>query len=204
MTEWMLLIYIVPSQPSRKRAYVWRELKRLGAVYLRDGVALLPRREELEMALQIVAGRIREYDGTAHLLLSPRFQSGEERDLVRLFQNERLDEYREVHHAGVRFLRDVLAEVDADDFGFPDVDKLESELGRLDRWQAQVAARDYFHAPDAPRVRNLLEKCHQAFENFTATASMRHAQPREGSEDAFERLGASGVSEEVAAHDFPL
>src|SRR5438309_7457883 len=49
--EWLLLIYTLPSQPSRKRAYVWRELKKVGAVYLRDGVAILPRRPDLEERL---------------------------------------------------------------------------------------------------------------------------------------------------------
>ena len=37
--SWLLLIYTVPSQPSRKRAAVWRDVKKAGAVYLRDGRA---------------------------------------------------------------------------------------------------------------------------------------------------------------------
>jgi hypothetical protein len=37
-----LLIYSVPAEPSRKRAYVWREVKKLGAIYLRDGVCIQP------------------------------------------------------------------------------------------------------------------------------------------------------------------
>ncbi|HLJ67242.1 MAG TPA: Chromate resistance protein ChrB, partial [Chloroflexota bacterium] len=131
--DWLLLIYVVPSQPSRKRAYVWRELKRLGAVYLRDGVAILPGRADLEERLQAVAGRIDEYEGSADVLLSPRFATNRDEALIERFRQDRLDEYKELHHACVRFLRDVLSEVDADVFSFPDVDNLESELGRLRR-----------------------------------------------------------------------
>jgi len=32
--RWLLLVYRVPSEPTRLRAAVWRRLKSLGAVYL--------------------------------------------------------------------------------------------------------------------------------------------------------------------------
>lgn len=199
----MVLIYTVPSQPTRKRAYVWRELKRLGAVYLRDGVALLPRREDLEQHLREVAGRIEEEDGSAHLLIAPRFGLGSDDRLIPQFQQERREEYRELHHAGVRFLRDVLADVDADDFGFPDVDKLESELARLHRWQEQIAARDYFTAPGSDPTRELLEKCDRAFETFVSTASQRENARAPQAEDVFERLGG-GIGVDPNPDTYPL
>ena len=130
-------IYTLPSQPSRKRAYVWRELKKLGAVYLRDGVATLPRRPDLEQHLREIVRRIEEYEGTVDLILSPRFATEREGSLVVRFQEERVAEFREVYHASV-LLRDVLHGVDSDEFGFPDVSNLESELGRLHRWYEQI------------------------------------------------------------------
>lgn len=201
--EWLVLIYTVPSQPSRKRAYVWRELKRLGAVYLRDGVALLPNRSELETQLRTIAERIVEYEGSPHLLLSPTFASTEEGSLVQRFQDERREEYRELHRACVRFLRDVLTEVDAEDFGFPDVDNLDSELGRLRRWQEVIATRDYFGAPGADLAQAVLEKCATAFEQFTQTASERVEEPIERRDDVFERLGGVTATNPIP-DDFPL
>lgn len=201
----MVLIYTVPSQPTRKRAYVWRELKRLGAVYLRDGVALLPHRGDLEPRLSEVDDRIREYEGTSYLLLSPHFPAGSDDTLVQAFQEERREEYRELHHAGVRFLRDVLADVDADDFGFPDVDKLDSELGRLHRWLEQIQTRDYFNAPGSDLTREILDKCDRAFEQFTSTASER--QERDGTiagDDVFDRLGGPSEPGEPVPEDYPL
>lgn len=206
--DWQLFIYSVPSQPSRKRAYVWRELKRLGAVYLRDGVALLPRRADLEERLQAMAERVEAFEGEADLILSPRFASPREQQLVERFQEERAAEYRELHHACVRFLRDVLEEVDAEDFGFPDVDKLESELGRLKRWGEQIQARDYFAAPGRRRVRDALDKCERAFEAFASKASehagaMPAASSGARQEDVFERLGGS-ESPAPVPDDYPL
>lgn len=202
--DWVLLIYTLPSQPTRKRAYVWRELKRLGAIYLRDGVALAPGLPQVKLRLQEVADRIQEFEGTADLVLSTQFSEQRERDLVDRFQEERSAEYRELYHACVRFLHDVLHEVDADDFGFPDVDALESELARLGRWDSQINSRDYFANPDAEKVADILAKCRTAFERFASEASERAQEfEHEPHDDAFERLGAES-SNEGETEDLPL
>jgi hypothetical protein len=203
-TSWRLLIYTVPSQPTRKRAYVWRELKKLGAVYLRDGVALLPHREDLEARLREIAARIEEYEGTADIVAVPEFPTERSATLVERFQEERLAEFRELHHACVRFLRDVLHEVDADDFGFPDVDNLDSELARLHRWHEQIEERDYFGAPGSDRVRDILAKCDEAFERFAGTASGRADGEAPETEDVFARLGGASTDADPVPDDYPL
>jgi hypothetical protein len=197
--DWLLLIYTLPSQPSRKRAYVWRELKRLGALYLRDGVAILPTKPELRERLEAIVVRVEEYEGTADLAVT-RFTTDRDAALIERFREERLAEYRELHHACVRFLRDVLHEVDSEDFGFPDVENLEGELARLHRWHEQIAARDYFGAPGRERVLDILDKCDRAFEHFSSEAATeeRAAKP---TEDVFERL--SGAAEPVS-EDYPM
>jgi hypothetical protein len=201
-SEWQLLIYTLPSQPSRKRAYVWRELKRLGSLYLRDGVALLPRRADLDQHMQEIVTRIAEYEGEADLILSPAFSKAREETFITRFREEREAEYRELYHACVRFLRDVLHEVDADEFGFPDVDNLESELSRLKRWASQISARDYFGAPGSAKVAEILDKCDRAFERFAQDASERQDRDNARPDDVYERLangssGSAGVPEDV-------
>src|SRR5215217_164540 len=65
--RWVLLVYRLPREPSRHRVAVWRKLRDLGALYLKDGVAALPEdavtREQLEW-LQL---RVREAGGEAIL-----------------------------------------------------------------------------------------------------------------------------------------
>ncbi|MBV9281402.1 MAG: hypothetical protein JOZ41_15080 [Chloroflexi bacterium] len=202
---WLLFIYTLPSQPSRKRAYVWRELKRLGSVYLRDGVALLPRRPDLEQRMQAVVERVEQYEGSADLVRAPPFAAQRDAQLIGRFREERGEEYRELYHACVRFLRDVLQEVDADDFGFPGVENLEGELGRLHRWKDQVQERDYFAGPGLERVEEILGKCDRAFERFAGTAHERlDGERRPQREDVFERLGGPPMPEAEVQEDFPL
>lgn len=202
MQKWILFIYTLPSQPSRKRAYVWRELKRLGAVYLRDGVAALPYSRELEQRMQAIGERVEEYEGTVDLVLSPKFAPNREEAIVSRFKQDRESEYKELHHACVRFLRDVLHEVTEDDFGFPDVDNLEGELGRLHRWFDQIRERDYFNAPGSVQVEKILLKCDTAFEHFAATAQERNNGTAPTlHDDVFDRLGGpapqDGESQEM-------
>ncbi len=42
MQAWMLLHYKLPREPTAPRVYVWRKLKRLGALLLHDAVWVLP------------------------------------------------------------------------------------------------------------------------------------------------------------------
>ncbi len=202
--SWLLLIYTVPSQPTRKRAAVWRDLKRLGAVYLRDGVAVLPFSTDLEARLQNVADRVIEYEGTADLIPVPKFRRGRDHEVQQQFQDERAAEYREVYHACVRFLRDVLEDVNADEFGFPDVEKLESELTRLRRYYETIRERDYFAAPGINRVAEILEKCDRAFERFISTASERAiVTPPGACDDVYQRLAGPAATSGSDA-DLPL
>lgn len=203
-SDWILFIYSLPSQPSRKRAYVWRELKKLGAVNLHHGVAIVPRRPDLEERMAVMSQRVEREGGSADLIFSPQFADRRAEDLIQDFQEERAAEYRELYHACARFLRDVLEDVDADEFGFPGVSNLESELARLKRWDEQIRARDYFNAPGSDRVEEMLEKCERAFERFVSTAHERlDAADEMAEEDVFERLGGPAGGD-LVAEDHPL
>ena len=68
---WAILIVTLPTRPNAVRLRIWRALKSLGCVALRDGAYLLP----LESAalLEAIAAEVREHGGTASVLtLSPR------------------------------------------------------------------------------------------------------------------------------------
>ena len=42
LQSWLLFLYRVPHEPSSHRVYVWRKLKRLGALLLHDSAWALP------------------------------------------------------------------------------------------------------------------------------------------------------------------
>src|SRR5260370_23939051 len=65
---WLLLIYKVPPEPASKRVALWRRLKSMGAVYLQNGVCLLPKTDDHARRLKMLANDIAEMGGEAVIL----------------------------------------------------------------------------------------------------------------------------------------
>ena len=76
---WLLLIYRVPSEPTRLRAAVWRRIKSLGAIYLQHG-------PKSSMYHREIRGDVRGQVRIASLLHNAgRWPRGQPK-LVRIFQ----------------------------------------------------------------------------------------------------------------------
>lgn len=84
--EWTLLVYKIPSQPSRLRLQIWRKLQRLGALYLQDAVCLLPSRPDLDENMHYIAMAIEEMGGTYHLFRGHTTLPQGEQRLVEAFR----------------------------------------------------------------------------------------------------------------------
>jgi hypothetical protein len=65
--RWLLLVISLPTQSATARMRVWRALKALGCMALRDGAYLLPQGEEREQALLGVAEDCTREGGVAWL-----------------------------------------------------------------------------------------------------------------------------------------
>lgn len=65
MNTWIALITSLPTENATARMRAWRSLKASGAAVLRDGVYLMPEREDCRGTLDAVAGDVRTAGGTA-------------------------------------------------------------------------------------------------------------------------------------------
>ena len=65
---WLLLIYKVPPEPAGKRVALWRRLKGMGAVYLQNGVCLLPKSDDHGRRLKMLENDVAEMGGDAVIL----------------------------------------------------------------------------------------------------------------------------------------
>jgi len=137
--RWLILIYQLPREPSRHRVAVWRRLKALGALYLKDGTAALPddvvTREQLEW-LQV---RVREAGGEATLWEALPNTVAENAALVEEFRAPREAAYREIIDAA-NGLRQKAA------MGAGQTILLD-ELARIERDFRNERRRDYFRSP---------------------------------------------------------
>jgi hypothetical protein len=67
LQSWLLFLYKVPHEPSSHRVYVWRKLKRLGALLLHDAVWALPMSSRSLAQFQDLAVEISKLGGDSLL-----------------------------------------------------------------------------------------------------------------------------------------
>jgi uncharacterized protein YdbL (DUF1318 family) len=168
---WLLFIYTVPAEPSRKRAFIWRELKKVGAPYLRDGVAILPERPDTGELARAIAAKVEEFGGEATLVSGARLEASRSAALVEQFRSARAAEYDEIAGEVERLLEHVARETAHRAFTYAELEELESDLGKLRRWTDQVVARDYFGGAPPQALRDVLERCGQALAAFLEAAA---------------------------------
>ena len=181
--RWLLLIYRVSQDPPGRRTYVWRQLRQLGAVYLQQAAAILPERPELRTALDALSQRIQEYSGEVSLLSTVSPDEGWERELVERFNQARDAEYAEIVENVERFEDEIRRERSKGRFRFAQLEDIEADWEKVQRWYERIRKRDFFEAPGRRVADEGLTRGQAALESFTADVSAR-----EGSE-----AGADGA-----------
>jgi hypothetical protein len=161
---WLLLIYRVPSEPSRLRATVWRRIKSLGAIYLQNSAAALPASVAAERALRKLRSEILDMGGTAVLMTCTVLAGAAE--VMSAFQAARNDEYEEIVDRCEDFLAQVKKEHVAGHFTFAELEENEVDLVKLQNWFAKVRERDVFGVEGRQAAEAALASCEESLEGY--------------------------------------
>jgi DNA-binding transcriptional regulator PaaX len=173
---WLLLIYRVPSEPTRLRSTVWRRLTSLGAIYLQNSAAALPASVGAERALRKLRSEIIGMSGTA-VLLSCSVLAGQP-EILAAFQAARDDEYAEIVDKCEDFLGQVKKEYVAEHFTYAELEENEVDLIKLRNWLARVRDRDAFGAAGREPAEVALTRCEQELESYAARVYAEEAESR--------------------------
>jgi hypothetical protein len=171
---WLLLIYRVPSEPTRLRSTVWRRIKSLGAIYLQNSAAALPASPSAERALRRLRREILDMSGTA-VLMSCDVLAGEQ-EVRASFQAARNDEYEEIVDRCEDFLQQVKKEYAANHFTYAELEENEVDLVKLRNWFAKVRDRDAFGADGRQAAEKALEGCEESLEAYAARVYAEEAE----------------------------
>jgi hypothetical protein len=165
--QWRVLIYRVPTDPASKRVTVWRELKRLGALYLQQCVCIVPELDDVVAELGRIAARIPAMGGEVTLLDVPRLRPGEGEKIVAAFRAQRSSEYAEiVEECETKFVKEVEFEHFRQNYSFEEAEEIEQDLDKIRRWFARVRQRDWFDADGRDAVEQWLERCAGLLDGF--------------------------------------
>lgn len=135
MANWLLLHYKLPSKPSALRVYIWRKLRRLGAVLLHDTVWVLPDSPRNAEQYQWLTAEIREMGGSTYYWRANTILDGHEQSIVEQF-NEQVE----------AVYSDLLKKID----------KPKADLQEISQRYQRAASQDFFHSEFGQLVREKL------------------------------------------------
>lgn len=94
-SSWLLLTYKVPPEPAAKRVALWRRLKGMGAVYLQNGLCLLPKPDDHVRGLKMIENGVSEMAGESVILETVALDRLQEEKVIARFKADRDEAYRE-------------------------------------------------------------------------------------------------------------
>ncbi len=162
-----LLIYQVPSQPSAARVGVWRELKRLGALYLQQSVCILPSVAPMRTHLDRITARITTLGGNYHLLPIRSLPPDEETKIVEGFMAQSNAQYEEIiENCEVNFTKEIEFETFRQNFTYAEAEEIRHDLDKIRRWYDRVVERDWYGAARREEALHWIERCEELLEGF--------------------------------------
>jgi Protein ChrB, N-terminal len=163
---WELFLYRLPSEPSRARVGVWRELRKLGALPLGQTLVAVPASERFVHSLDAVETRVAHERGTSYRFsIEP---SDEQRRRLEAEWNAlREHEYSEIiEECERKFLKEIEFEIFRGNLTASEAEEIEADLEKIKRWAERVGERDLFGAPGARQVRSAIRRAQAAFDDF--------------------------------------
>src|SRR5436190_19003516 len=132
-TQWVLLAYRLPREPSTPRINLWRQLRRLGVGQIADGVVALPLDARTREGFDWLAQEVIENDGEATVWVAEPGSAAQERALAAEMAATVAADYRRVVDEASAMASE------------PDTARRRT-VARLRRELRRIGSRDYFPA----------------------------------------------------------
>lgn len=168
MLGWILLLYRLPSNDSRARVAVWRELRRSGALHLQQSVVAVPDAHDFDGIVEKLREAILEVGGEVTALRSVPLADGDASRIVEGWNTARSEEYRELTGECAKFLAEIDHEFEIEKFTLAELEEEEAEYDKLERWHERIRARDVHDAAGSDAAARALEKAGAALERYSS------------------------------------
>lgn len=166
-TSWIMLSYRIPAEPARRRMAVWRRLKALGAIYLQNGVCLLPVSAEHLRQFRMIEHEIITTGGEAVLLTAAPLDPTQQDRIIERFRAERDEAYREFIERCEGLETEITRETEAGKLTYGELEENDEDLKKLRAWFTKIEAIDFYGAPLAATARERLAACSALLDRFS-------------------------------------
>ena len=144
-TDWIVINYTLPREPSRVRVSLWRKLKKVGAINIQQSMWILPMTDEHYRLFSEIKDEISQNHGEAFVMKASLEEDGQ-KVIEKRFNSARDEEYGE-------FLEQ------CEDY-FKEIDK------EMKQWYSKIMARDTFGASLREASGTSLLKCAEMLDKF--------------------------------------
>jgi hypothetical protein len=175
---WLLLTYKVPPEPAAKRVALWRRLKSMGAVYLQNGVCLLPRTDDYMRRLKMLENDIAEMGGDAIILEAVALDRAQEDKVVARFKADRDDAYREFIDKCDDFETEIAKEAAAQHFTYNELEENDVEVKKLQGWLEKIKKLDFYGGGLATDAAARLKACESLLDAYAQRVFDAHDENR--------------------------
>jgi DNA-binding transcriptional regulator PaaX len=176
--RWLLLTYKVPAEPASKRVALWRRLKGMGAVYLQNGVCLLPKTDDHVRRLKMLENDITEMGGDAVILETVAHDRGQEEKVVARFKADRDDAYREFIDKCDDFETEIAKETTVQHFTYNELEENDVELKKLQGWLEKIKKLDFYGGGLAAEAAERLKGCESLLDGYAQRVFDAHDENR--------------------------
>ena len=175
---WLLLTYKVPPEPASKRVALWRRLKGMGAVYLQNGVCLLPKTDDHARRLKMLENDITQIGGEATILESVALDRIQGEKVVARFKADRDDAYREFIDKCDDFETEIVKETAARHFTYNELEENDVELKKLQGWLERIIKLDFYGGGLAAEAAERLKTCESLLDAYARHVFDAHDENR--------------------------
>ena len=164
--RWTVLVVRLPAEPSRHRVAVWRELRRLGALSLGQGVWAVPATPAFSQGLERAIALAERGDGDVMVLDAAGRDDAQSTRLEALYTAVREAEWTEFVAECGKYDAEIDKEIRTGKLTLAELDEEEQSLERLRRWYRELKVRDLFGAPSASQAEQDLKHCTERLEDY--------------------------------------
>lgn len=164
--DWLLMTYKVPAEPTTRRIALWRKLKGMGAVYLQNGVCLLPKTDDHVRRLKMLEQNVLEMGGDCVILETTALDQAQQSKVVERFKADRNEQYAELIGRCADFEKEIAKEIAKQKFTYAELEEEDTDLKKLMGWFEKIQKLDFYGAPLAEVAQTRLHDCESVLEDY--------------------------------------
>ncbi|NYJ10036.1 hypothetical protein GGI64_001055 [Rhizobium leguminosarum] len=177
-SSWLLMTYKVPPEPAAKRIALWRRLKGMGAVYLQNGVCLLPKTDDHVRRLKMLENDVSEMGGEAVILETVALDRAQADKVVSRFTADRDEQYREFLGRCADFEKEIAKEIAINKFTYAELEEEDTDLKKLQGWLEKIRKLDFYGAPLREEAEARLRVCEELLDSYAQRVFDAHDENR--------------------------